>query len=99
MHLLHSTPSIVITRIPASIFEVQTCKYHACVVKTGGTRSIDANLALLALVVPHSSGLVASARDKSAVGWVQVDLSDHVRVSNEGAQDVVVVQTPVHDPL
>ena len=103
MYLLDSSSTTLLTRRTSSlcgtIFEVETCKDHTCVVETTGPALIDANLALLALVVPHTSSLVSCTRNEGAVCGVEIDLCDHVTVANEGAKNIVVVQGPVHNTL
>ena len=82
-----------------TIFKVETGKDHASVIEATGPALIDANLALLALVVPYTSSLVTCTRYEGAVCRVEVDLGDHITVSYEGAKNVVVVQGPVHNSL
>jgi len=83
----------------AAIFEVEACEDHAGVVEAGGARLVDPDLALLALVVPHARRLVTRTRHECAVRRVQVDVSNHIRVPDERAQNVVIMETPVHDAL
>ena len=83
----------------STIFEVETGKDHSRVVEATGPALVDANLALLALVVPYTSSLVSCTRNEGAVCGVEIDLCDHVTVANEGAKNVVVVQGPVHNTL
>ena len=82
-----------------TIFKVETGEDHASVVEATCPALIDANLALLALVVPHTSSLVTCTRYEGAICRVEVDLGDHITVSNERAKNVVVVQGPVHNTL
>ena len=61
-----------------TIFKVEAGQDHARVIETTGPALIDSDLALFALIIPHTCRLVACAADKSRVGRVQVNLRDHV---------------------
>ena len=81
MHLLDGpaarTAPALTSRL-LTVFEVEAGQDHARIVKAAGSALVYPDLALLAFVVPHSRCLVTSAGDKSRVGWVQIDLRDHV---------------------
>lgn len=101
MYLLHGigARSTLCTPTRLAFFIVETRQDHPSVVKAAGTCLVDPNLALFLLVVPDAGRLVTRTGDKGRVGRIQIDLSDHVGVPDEGAQNVVVVQAPVHYPL
>ena len=82
-----------------TILKVETGKDHASVIKATGPALIDTNLALFTFVVPYACSLVSCARYEGTICRVEVDLSYHVTVTDEGAEDVVVMQGPVHDTL
>lgn len=98
MHLLNGSHSTTRT-LDLAVLEVEASENHSRVVEAARPALVDPDLALLALVIPHTRRLVSGARHESRVSRVQVNLGDHVRMADEGAQNVIVVQTPVHYSL
>ena len=60
---------------------------------------IELDDALLSSVVPDSSSAVTTGAEECRVARTQVDASNRLSVSKEAAEDVVVVQRPVHDAV
>ena len=79
------------------VFDVDAGEDVAGVVEAGAAGLADADEALLLLVLPDARGAVLRAGDEGRVQGVQVQVGDGVSVAHEGAEDVVVVEGPVHD--
>ena len=70
---------------------------HVVETRRAGLRDLDQ--AHLLLIFPDSSRAILGAAEERRVLRVQVDGRDLVGVAHKAAQDVVVMQRPVHDTV
>jgi len=98
MYLLDGLLGPLVFLVPV-VLDVETGKDHAGIVKAGSAALAYLDLAGLLLVFPNARCTVFAAADERGVRRAQINAGYAVSVTDERAQDVVVVQRPVHDSI
>lgn len=89
-------PALLVPSLLPVIFWIHARQNIPCVIKASSFRFIDPDQALLSLVFPHADRAIFAAGDEGTVQGVQIEMRDLVCVPDEGAEDVVVVERPIH---
>ena len=84
---------------PHIVLYKDTGQHVPSVIEARSPRLVDPDETLLLLVLPDPGRTIFTARNKCTIQRIQVEMSDLVCVADEGAQNVVVVQRPVHDAI
>ena len=95
--LLHIGATSLRWRGPLLVLDIDTGQDIACVVEARGLGLVNANEALLLLILPDPARAILATRNEGAVQRIEIEVRDLLCVADEGTQDVVVVQGPVHD--
>jgi len=95
--LLHVCGASIGWNGPFLIFDIDAGQDVARIVEASCLGLGNANEALLLLILPHSARSILAARNEGAVQRIEIKVSDLLRVTDKGTQNVVVMQGPVHD--
>jgi hypothetical protein len=90
-------PALLVPSLLPVIFWIHARQNISCVIEASSFRFIDPDQALLSLVFPHADWAIFATGDEGTVQRVQIEMRDLVCVPDEGAEDVVVVERPIHD--